>query len=146
MTKTRGGLLALALLGATVALLPEPAHAQKRSRDVLTRDEIMSSAQRDLDLFEAIQRLKPHFLSGNRASRSLSGGQGILVVYVDGVRQNDLQILKILKAANVEEVRYLSPSKAGSEYGVDHSGGALVIKKYQMESAPPPPSSPPPTA
>ncbi|MEX2179296.1 MAG: hypothetical protein WD801_11330 [Gemmatimonadaceae bacterium] len=118
----------LALATGLMMIAPADASAQKKSRDKLTREEIMASAQKDQDLFQAIRRLKPHFLQGPRGSRSLGGGmQYPLVIYVNGVKA-DGEVLQSTRASDVEEVRYLDPTRSQNEYGISANGGALQIK------------------
>jgi hypothetical protein len=49
-------------------------------------------------------------------------------LYVNGNRQGDVESLKMMMAANAEEVRYLDPTKATEEYGLSHSTGAVLVK------------------
>lgn len=117
-----------ALATGLMMIAPADAAAQKKSRDKLTREEIMASAQKDQDLFQAIRRLKPHFLQGPRGARSMGGGmQYPLVIYVNGVKA-DGEVLQTTRASDVEEVRYLEPARSQNEYGINANGGALQIK------------------
>ena len=124
--RTAGIALALAVLAA-----PTAAHAQKKSRDVITREEILKSAQANGDLMTAIKALRPNFLEIPRGTRSM-GGTGVapIAIYVDKVRQPDGEVLLQIMANSVAEVRYLDPSRSQNEYGITANGGALVIKKY----------------
>jgi hypothetical protein len=138
MTTIRSGLVAAALAGAWLLFTPPPAAAQKRDRDLITREEILSSAQKDKDLYQAIRSLRPHFLQGARGTTSVTLAMSPPVVYVDGGKQGDPSVLKTILASSVEEVRHLSPSQAESDYGVGHDGGALLVKLFQPPKRPPP--------
>jgi len=135
-------------LGSALLLVSgTEAFAQKRQRDVITREEIQGSAARSGDLHRAIRSLRPHFLETGRGVRTL--GNSIiepLSVYVDGARQTGAEALRTLPADAVEEVRYLDPTKAGNELGPRASGGALLVKlhKARTDAPPPVPPVPPP--
>lgn len=121
--------VALAALFTGVA--PSAAAAQKKSRDVILRDEILKSSQRDADLFNAIKVLRPHMLEAPRGMRSMGGTvTSILAVYVDKIRQPGPDVLQQLMARDVAEVRYLDPNRSQNEYGITANGGAIVIKKF----------------
>ena len=125
----RIGVAALALAVGMLAAAPGTAQAQKKSRDVITQEEIDKSGQKDQDLIAAIRSLRPHFFEAPRGVRSFGGGAiNPVVVYVDGIRQTGLDALQTLMAKDVREVRYLDPSRSQSEYGINANGGAIVVK------------------
>lgn len=109
--------------------LAGPLSAQTRSRDVLTKEEIMTPAQKDRDLLQIIRSLRPHFLSAPRGVRSMvNGGPAAVQLYVDDIHRGNLDELKSIKPEDVEEVRYLDPNRAQDQYGITHSGGAILVK------------------
>lgn len=141
-----------------VLLLASTAQAQdkktKRERNRISREELVEAADRFPDLYDAIRSLRAHFLAPNNrgvrttgvgergaGSSGLSGGSygsggsnaanALAVLYIDGRRSGDLNVIKGLKTREVEEVRYLTPTEAGQEYGLGHEGGAVLIKSYQ---------------
>lgn len=130
----------LLLVGGGVAL-PEDAQAQKKQRDLITREEILESAQKNGDLYAAIRSLRPHFLQPPRGARSMgmernaAGGyvQGsgakapAALLYVNENRLGDLDGLKGILAADTYEVRYLEPAKAEERFGVEAAGGAVMV-------------------
>ena len=138
----------LTLLAVTVSLAAHPADAsaQKRQRDVITSEEIQSSAFKTGNLHAAIRSLRPHFLRPARGVRTL--GNSIvepLAVYINGTRQNDVDALRTIQADAVEEVRFLDPAEAGNEFGPKANGGALIVKLRKASKTPPSnPNVPPP--
>ena len=54
-----------------------------------------------------------------------------LVVYIDGIKSGDPDVLRGIRTGDVEEVRFLNANRAASEYGVGHEGGAILVKRYQ---------------
>ena len=124
------------LLVALSALIPASAEAQKKkSGDLLTREEILASAQKDATAFDAIKVLRPRFFEAPRGQRSLGGSfTNPIAIYIDKIRQPSHDVLYQIPASSIAEVRYLDPSRSQNEYGITANGGALVIKKYQAMS------------
>ena len=132
--RSRTLLLAVLALAGTVALAPD-ARAQelKRDKDKITRQEIEGTAQRDQDIYQVIRSLRPHFLRQARGVRSFgNAGVPYPTLYVDGVKESDLNQLKAIPAAAVDEVRYLEPARAEMDYGADAQGGAVVVKRLKV--------------
>ena len=104
----------------------EKEEAPKRSRDVITADEI--AERNDIQTaYDAIRRLRPAFLRV-RGSRSGQSGSDALKFYIDNMAETDPDVLKSLPATAVLEIRRLSASEATFRYGGDHPQGAIVIK------------------
>lgn len=123
---------ALILAGALSIVLPAEASAQKRQRDLLTRDEIQASPQRDLNLLQALRSLRPKFVQVAPTQTSFGATMvSKAVVYIDGMREENVDELSTIRAGDVDEVRYLDPSQAATEYGPTAGGGALVIKMHK---------------
>ena len=118
------------MLGVATVLVfaPTDATAQKKQRDRITKEEIQQSSQKDQDLYAVIRALRPHFLEGPRGVRTIGGGmQNPVIVVVDRRRETPDVLLQIM-APQVEEVRYLDPSRAQNQFGVSANGGAIVVK------------------
>jgi hypothetical protein len=135
MTKT--GWRSTLLVVACLSLSPIVLHAQKQQRDVITREEIQKSAQKDLDLFQAIRSLRPRFFEGRPGVRTLGGSRPAeVVVYVGRVPQGGIDALKNIPASSVDEVRYLDPTRSESEYGSLARGGAIVVTLHDESKSP----------
>ena len=139
-TLLRVGLASLVVAGAATLVPCTAAEAQKKDRNLITREEILNSAQKDGDLYQAVRSLRPHFLNKPRGQRSMDvergGPTGMQVrasaapqpvVYLNGTKLGELEMLKTVLAADTYEVRYLDPAKAENEYGADASGGAVLV-------------------
>ena len=97
--KIRSGFLALSVAAGWLVLAPADGLAQKKQRDVITREEILQSGQRDMDLQRAVRSLRPHFLAAPRGQRTMGAAPpGELVLYIDGSRSGDLNGLKEIAA------------------------------------------------
>ena len=125
--KTRLAVAALALAGAGFPLASTDAVAQKRDRDKITREEILNSGQKERDLLVVIRGLRPHFVAPPRGVRSMGARVVPTALYVNGTKMGDLSMLRQILATDVFEVRYMDPSKAENEFGIGHSGGAVLV-------------------
>lgn len=50
------------------------------------------------------------------------------VLYIDDVKQQTLEEMKNIRAAEVFEIRYLTGNLASGRYGSGHEGGAILLK------------------
>jgi hypothetical protein len=121
----------LLLLGAT--LLAVPAGAQARGdRNKLTQVEIAESGQ-NMTAREAIRMLRPQWLAPMRGKLSSSdvlsagGGSQTVIVYIDDVRQPDLETLGTVSASRVLEMKYLDQNRAVLLRGPGHESGVIEI-------------------
>ena len=136
MSTIRTALTAVLLTGALTFMAPTEALAQTKSRDLITREEIENSAQRDQDIFAVIRGLRPHFLAPPRGIRTLGNSvRPSTALYVDGVRE-DANVLRTIMASSVIDVRYLDPSRSEGEYGPTAAGGAVVVRRSKTSDAP----------
>ena len=138
-------LVAVMVATTALAMAPADAEAQRRDRDLITRDELVQSSQKSTDLYQAVRSLRSHFLQGPRGPRSINadpartgaevqtgtmraGETPKAVLYVNGARSGDLEMLRSIQTINVEEVRYLNPNAAAMQFGPGHDGGAILVK------------------
>jgi hypothetical protein len=126
----QSGVICLGVLLAAGCASPgaRPA-AHQPQRDLLTREEILNSTYRDLDLYQTVRGLRPNFLEPPSAPRSRATTASLpTAVYVDRIRQTGIAALRTLRASDVEEVRYLDPTASQSELGPTAAGGAVMVK------------------
>jgi hypothetical protein len=91
--------------------------------NVVTAEELARVG--DLNLQEALQRVRPTFLRPRQAAATLTPS---LTVFLDGLQMMEgLDHLREIASKNVQEVRFLEPHQANARFGGSHSGGALVI-------------------
>jgi hypothetical protein len=125
------GTLTLLIAGA-IMLAPQELSAQKKQRDVITREEILQSSHKELDLHRAVRSLRPHFLAAPRGQRTMGAAPAApIALYIDDARSGDVNSLKDVAAMDVQEVRYLEPSKAQERFGMTHSGGAILVTLFK---------------
>jgi hypothetical protein len=97
----------------------------RRQANRITAEEIQEGASRNA--YELIRSLRPAWLE-TRGSHSLTNtGAGQVVVYLDGTRMGNASILTQIQIADLALAQFLSPTEAGARYGLDHTGGAILI-------------------
>jgi len=90
----------------------------RRSTNRIVLDELATLQQ--LDCYQAIQRLRPNWLR----SRGSSPPQ----ILVDGSRQaGGLDLLRSYRAADIEEMRFISGTDATTRFGTGFDGGAIML-------------------
>ncbi|HEX7024367.1 MAG TPA: hypothetical protein VF187_06085 [Gemmatimonadales bacterium] len=76
---------------------------------------------------EAVQRLRPEFLSRHAAPRPGDMEEGFAVVYLDGIRLGGLQTLRNIPVSTIVQIRYLRPFDAAQWLGRTHRGGVIAV-------------------
>ena len=100
------------------------AGAPRRSTgNVIGGDELTGTGA--TNVYEAVQRLRPQWLTSARIRRGGSGDE--LVVYLDSNRYGTLSSLQSLSLGGIQEVRYFGASEATNRFGTGHTGGAIVV-------------------
>jgi hypothetical protein len=115
-------LLALAL-AAGCSPATQSGAGSRSSSNVLTQAEIAKTPA--VDAYDAVQRLRPHFL---RARSTATVSNAYAVVYVDGLRKGTPEVLRMIRAPEVVEIRYLSAVEATTRYGMNVEAGVLDVK------------------
>ena len=91
--------------------------------NVIAGDELTGTGA--TNVYEAVQRLRPQWLTSARIRRGGSGDE--LVVYLDSNRYGTLTSLRSLSLGGIQEVRYYGASEATNRFGTGHTGGAIVV-------------------
>ena len=94
-----------------------------RSSNAVTAEELASTGA--VNVYDALQRLRPQWLTSSRIRRGGSGDD--LVVYLDSNRYGTMGSLRQLSLGGVQEVRYYGASEATNRYGTGHTGGAILV-------------------
>ena len=115
------------LLAAGLVVLTGCASAStggtSRDQSVMTREEIVDANQ--LNALELVRVHRPHWLR-IRGSTSFTREPTILV-YIDGVRAGDTEMLAEIATINIQELRYYNARQAQYRYGVGHVQGAIEV-------------------
>ena len=128
MRSSMNRLPALALLAGALAcagprgLTVGDGEMQPR-HDLITRDQLMSSAHNDA--FEAIQRLRPYWIA--RGGNDTPQNPGKIQVYLDGTRLGELPALRHVPMAGITYIRFYDGLQAASRWGLDHERGVIYV-------------------
>ena len=119
-----------------VVLLVSCASAQPNNRgdrNTLTRAEIEEAGTSIMTAREAVRLLRAQWLTpplGRMASSdvtSAGGGRATVIVYIDDVRQPDLEALATVPAAKILELKYLDQNRAVLLRGPGHESGVIEV-------------------
>lgn len=152
LTLALAGLALVAPDAAAQQPRPQPAagqQAQQRQparrrgdRSRLTRADLDEAGNSIVTARDAIRILRPHWLQppiGRAASSNVAGSGGgatTVIVYLDGLRQPDLEVLTTVQAAAVIEMRYLDQNRAIIIHGPGHEAGVIEIKTKEEPKKP----------
>lgn len=112
--------------------------AQKRGdRSLITRTDLDEGGSGLTTAQEAIQRLRPNWLGppmGRNATAGMLDGLGDreatareAILYIDVVRQPNLEQLRTVQLSRVVEMKYLDQNRAVQLLGPGHEAGAILI-------------------
>jgi hypothetical protein len=122
-------MVCMTLLGTGCASTPAAegttvSRPTRRSNTLITREELTKTSARDA--LAAIQALRPDWLR-SRGATSFAGGVPEVVVYLDGARVGNRDVLRQFVTMHIKEMRYLNATEATQKWGTDHSGGVIEI-------------------
>lgn len=117
---------------------PPPAEQKQAARrrgdrSRITRADLDEAGTSVATAQDAIRILRPHWLQppiGRTASSSMTsagGGVTTVVIYIDGNKQNDHEVLRSLRNAELVEMRYLDQNRAVALHGPGHEAGVIEI-------------------
>lgn len=129
------------LLGRALLLLlvvSGTALAQKRGdRSLITRADLNEAGGALTTAFDAVQRLRPLWLrppSGRVGSSSMNdptvdrnAETREVIVYLDEVRQPNLEALRAVATLRIVEVKYLDQNRAVQLLGPGNEAGAILV-------------------
>lgn len=106
-------------------------------RDLITQEELVGSGT--TNLYDAIQRLRPQWISGANRTDAMTGGGTEVVVYQGSANLGGLEALRQIAPGYVASVRWLDGSQATNMLpglGSRRVAGAIVITLPGATSAP----------
>jgi hypothetical protein len=121
----RAALLALLIVLAGCGSTGATAATGSGNSSMITRAQL--DATPTSDLYEAVRRLRPTWLSA-RGSTTLLGDQAQVIVYLDGTRMGGVNMLRNTEISSVISLQFLSPSEATNRYGTDHAAGVILVR------------------
>lgn len=128
--------LLLMLLALTLVATTAEAQRKRGDRNKLTRTELDEAGSAIVTARDAIRVLRPQWLQppiGRMASADVGGrnagggGETAIVVYLDDIRQSDIDALTTIQASQVVEMRYLDQNRAVQLHGPGHESGVIEV-------------------
>ena len=117
-----------------VVALAMPASAQNRGdRNKLTQVEIAEAGTSIMTAREAVRILRPQWMApplGRKASSDVigaGGGSPFVIVYIDDIRQPDIESLTTVPASRILELKYLDQNRAVLLRGPGHESGVIEV-------------------
>jgi hypothetical protein len=89
-------------------------------------ERALSSVER-LNVYEAIRRLKPTWLTGRGQSTLAEPGREAIRVYLDGMPNGDVSTLARVPVRNVGRIQFLDARTATLRFGTGHADGAILV-------------------
>ncbi len=123
-------LLAIAALAVATACGFAPSQVVTGApghRDVLYPAEIETNRTPGMSAYDLITHLRPEYLRSRGPNSFSSTGPVTAVVYLDNARYGTLDSMKGINADIIEQAEYLSAASATTRYGLDHTGGAILL-------------------
>jgi hypothetical protein len=101
-------------------------------RYLITQAELDAVAA--TSMYDAVLKLRPHFLRNRTVVAHGKEANGPLMLYVDGERMESLDDLRRLVPAEVMEVRFYEPAQANTYFArYNNAGGAISVKLRKLD-------------
>ena len=94
-------------------------------RNFIGHEDILSNSA--IDAYDLIRSLRPHWLKGRGTKSFRNPEASFPMVYVDNDRMGNLETLTSISSANIKSITFLSASDATIRFGLNHTGGAILI-------------------
>ena len=80
-----------------------------------------------LSAYDAILKLRPGFFAGNRSIGSRTAAVRPSVVLDRGIPES-LDVLRLISADDIAEIRFIEPQEATLHYGPAYTAGVVVVR------------------
>jgi hypothetical protein len=82
--------------------------------------------------YDAIARLRPNWFGSRGVSTFGSGNTEFAVVFVDGQRHGNLDMLRKIPAYHVKDFRYYDVTQAGATFGIQAGMGGVIEVRMKV--------------
>lgn len=126
MSPRRFGItLSMLLVAFTVACSARQQNGGTSSRTFISGDELRRG--NDGNVYEALQRLRPEWLSSRGPTSVTDPTPTRANVYMNGQLVGDLDYLRQISVVDVGEIRYYAPGEAGVRFGMGNPRGVIDV-------------------
>lgn len=126
------------LLGMTISGCYQPRRnvVPNGGRFVITQQELDKVS--DLTLYEAVAKLRPHFLRNRSSTAYGKAPTRQLMLYVNGERMESVDDMRRMWPSDVEEVRFYEPQLANTYFArYNNAGGAIAVTLRKLDGTTP---------
>ncbi len=124
----------LALLSVVSICAPAGAQQNRGDRNKLTQADIAETGTSIMTARDAVRILRPLWMSppplGRQASSDVltsGGGSPVIIIYINDVRQPDIESLATVPASKILEMKYLDQNRAVLLHGPGHESGVIEV-------------------
>ncbi|MEO7367742.1 MAG: hypothetical protein ABIZ36_07280 [Gemmatimonadaceae bacterium] len=96
-------------------------------RDTLFEAEIQTNRVPGMTVYDLVVHLRPEYLRSRGSNSLRNTTPPTAVVYVDNVQFGSIETMRSMAADNIAQIHYMSASDATTRFGMDHTGGAILI-------------------
>lgn len=134
--------LCLIALAATLGCAPASGTSRTSSTSVprqanlLTAEEISAAHADVTTTYDAIARLRPHWLSSHGPTSFMTVGTEYAKVFLDGQQYGDLNALRNIPASEVEDIRYFNSTEAGGRFGLRAGTSGVIEVRMNLRISP----------
>lgn len=107
-----------------------------RRANLLTSSEIVAAKADNGNVYDAVARLRPHWLSSHGPTSFVTGGTEFAIVFIDGQRHGDLNSLRGLQASEIEDIRYYNSTEAGGKFGLRGGTSGVIEVRMNLRLSP----------
>ena len=125
MTRKLSWLLMVAGVLLSACGLPAAGTASPGAQNLLSSEQMV--AVNAPTAYEAVQRLRPEWLSTRGPAALTNLDPDVVSVYLGGNHIGGPEALRNLRPDDVKELRYFEAAEAGARFGMGHSRGVIDI-------------------
>lgn len=96
--------------------------------NLIRRTELSDAQLNDMNAYQVVQQVRPRMLS-SLGPTSATGMSNQLVVYLDNTKLGNVDTMREIRMAELQEIRYLPPSEATLRYGTGHENGVILLRR-----------------
>lgn len=101
--------------------------ANTSSRNTLTQQQL--SATNANSLYDAIEKLRPEWLTSRGATSVTNAAPTLASVYMNGTMLGKTDYLRDMRVLDVTEVRYWDAGQASARFGMGHPRGVVELTR-----------------
>jgi hypothetical protein len=101
--------------------------SDRASRTTLTQEQLAATSS--LNLYDAIQKLRPDWLTSRGPTSVSNPAPSVVSVYMNGTMLGKVDYLREMRVLDVSEVRYWDPGQASARFGMGHPRGVIELTR-----------------